>query len=48
MKSKNYEKFKRFYDNGLWNLQMLKNVVGKKYGITVAEFEEITGEKYIG
>lgn len=44
--SKNYEKFKGYYDNGLWTKEMLRNVVGKKNGITEEEYEQITGEPY--
>ena len=42
--SKNYEKVKRFYDNGLWNLTMVHNAVGR--WITPEEYFEITGETY--
>ena len=42
--SKNFQKVKNYYDNGLWNKQMVRNVVGK--WITAAEYEEITGELY--
>lgn len=44
--SKNYAKFKRYYDKHLWTKEMLRNVVGKKYGITEAEYTLITGEEY--
>lgn len=44
--SKNYKKFKKYYDRGLWTKQMLHNVVGKKFGITEEEYKEITGEDY--
>lgn len=46
MHSKNFEKFKAYYDNGLWSKEKLHNVVGKKTGITAEEYEEITGEPY--
>lgn len=46
MHSKNFEKFKAYYDNELWSKEKLHNVVGKKTGITAEEYEEITGEPY--
>lgn len=46
MHSKNFEKIKRYYDTGLWDLAKLHNVVGKASGITAAEYEEITGEPF--
>lgn len=42
--SKNFNKVKKYYDNGLWNKEMVYNVVGK--WITAEEYEEITGEPY--
>ena len=42
--SKNYEKVKKYYDNGVWNQARVYNDVGK--WIKEAEYEEITGEKY--
>lgn len=45
--SKNYKKFKKYYDNGLWTKEMLHNVVGKRTGITPEEYEMITGEPYV-
>ena len=42
--SKQFEKVKRYYNNGLWNKKMVYNVVGKL--ITKEEYELITGEKY--
>lgn len=44
--SKNFEKYKSYYEKGLWSKERLHNVVGKKAGITAAEYEEITGEPY--
>lgn len=44
--SKNFYKIKGYYDAGLWTIEMVSNVVGKKNGITPEEFEEITGEPY--
>jgi len=43
--SKNFEKVKRYYDNGLWSKAKVKNAVVKEW-ITAAEYEEITGEPY--
>lgn len=43
--SRNFEKYKGYYDHGFWNAKMLKNAVAKK-AITADEFEEITGEAY--
>lgn len=40
-----YEKVKKYYDKGLWNLEMVRNAVVKKW-ITAEEFKEITGEDY--
>lgn len=42
--SKNYEKVKKYYDNGVWNQARVYNAVGK--WITETEYEEITGAKY--
>lgn len=44
--SKNFEKYKNYYDKGLWSKERLHNVVGKKTGITAEEYEEITNEPY--
>lgn len=46
MHSQNFEKFKGYYESGLWSKKKLHNVVGKKTGITAEEYEEITGEPY--
>ncbi len=43
--SKNFEKVKKYYDNGLWSKAKVKNAVVKEW-ITAAEYEEITGEPY--
>ena len=43
--SKNFEKYKGYYEAGYWNMEMLKNVV-KKGKLTKAEYKEITGETY--
>ena len=45
MHSKNYEKIKKWYDQGLWTKQQVAQAVVKGQ-ITVAEYEEITGEPY--
>ena len=44
--SKNFEKIKAYYDEGLWDKSRVYAVVGKKTGITAEEYEEITGEPY--
>ena len=41
--SKNFEKYKEYYDAGFWNIEMLKNVV-KKMKLTKAEIEEFIGD----
>lgn len=43
--SANYEKYKGYYERGLWTKAMLKNVVAKGK-LTAEEYEEITGEAY--
>lgn len=43
--SKNFEKVKKYYDDGLWNIQRVRNAVEKKW-ITPEEFKEITDEEY--
>ena len=43
--SEKYQKVKKYYDSGLWNVKMVRNAVGKKW-ITAEEFEEITGIRY--
>ena len=43
--SKKYEKVKYYYDNGYWNIEMVRNAVVKGW-ITEEEFAEITGENY--
>lgn len=42
--SKNYEKVKNYYDNGIWNKVRVHNAVGK--WITAAEYKKITKEDY--
>ena len=44
--SDNYFKIKAYYDNGLWDINRVRKVVGKPQGITEEEFTEITNEPY--
>lgn len=47
--SKNYDKVKSFFDNGLWSKQRVYNAVTNPASnpwITKQEYEEITGEAY--
>lgn len=44
--SKNYVKIKLYFERGLFTLDMVRNLVGKKNGITADEFHDITGETY--
>lgn len=39
------EKIKKWYDDGVWTKEMVRNAVVKKK-ITKKDYEEITGEKY--
>lgn len=43
--SKDFEKYKRYYNKGFWNEERIKNIVnvGK---ITKEEFEQIVGKKF--
>lgn len=43
--SPKFEKVRRYFDQGLWNLQMVRNAVVKRW-ITAEEFKLITGEDY--
>ena len=43
--SAKFNKVKGYYDNGFWNVTMVRNAVIKEW-ITAEEFEEITGEPY--
>ena len=45
MYSKNFEKIKKWYDDGVWNEARVRNAVAKGM-ITEEEFEEIVGFKY--
>lgn len=40
-----YEKVKKYYDKGLWNIERVANAVLKGW-ITIDEFYEITGETF--
>ncbi|MGI6636747.1 MAG: XkdX family protein [Minisyncoccales bacterium] len=41
-----FDKIKYYYDNKLWSLQRVWNVVGKANGLTEEEYQEITGFVY--
>lgn len=43
--SKNFEKVKRYYDQGLWGINKVRQAVVKGW-ITEEEFKEITGQDY--
>ena len=43
--SRKFEKVKRFFNDGFWNVEMVRNSVTKGW-ITKDEFYEITGETY--
>lgn len=45
MHSKNFEKIKKWYDDGVWNEARVRNAVVKGI-ITEEEFVEITGLEY--
>ncbi|EOY7425833.1 TPA: XkdX family protein [Clostridioides difficile] len=40
-----FDKIKYYYENQMWNEEMVKNAVLKEK-ITVKEYKEITGEDY--
>lgn len=47
--SAKYEKVKKYYDKGLWSIEMVRNAVTNPKSnpwITAEEFKEITGEDY--
>ncbi|MBQ6318184.1 MAG: XkdX family protein [Lachnospiraceae bacterium] len=49
MHSKNFEKVKKYYDEGLWDKDKVRNMVTNPKSnpwITTEEYEEITGEPY--
>ncbi|HCI54681.1 MAG TPA: XkdX family protein [Bacteroidales bacterium] len=43
--SSNYNKVKRYFVLGVWNVGRVRDAVEKAW-ITIAEFEEITGTTY--
>lgn len=43
--SPKYSKVKRYYDQGLWTKEMVRNAVVKGW-ITEQEYEDITGREY--
>lgn len=43
--SKKYELVKKYYDEGLWDINRVKRAVVKEW-ITAEEYETITGEPY--
>ncbi len=45
MHSKQFDKVKRYYDDGMWTITRVRNAVVKGW-ITEDEFVEITGENY--
>lgn len=47
--SKNFEKIKNYFDNGIWNKARVYNAVSNPTDnpwITKEEYKEITGEEY--
>ena len=40
-----FDRIKFYYEEGLWDKQRVRNVVGKV--LTPEEYEQITGEPYI-
>lgn len=42
--SKNFNKVKKYYDEGRWTIEMVHNAVGR--WITAEEYEEITGKPF--
>ncbi len=43
--SDQFEKVKRYYNMGMWNIDRVRNAVLKRW-ITESEFTEITGNPY--
>jgi len=43
--SKNFDKVKKYYDQGLWGINKVRQAVVKGW-ITEEEFKEITGQDY--
>ena len=44
--SKNYHKIKEYYETGIWDINRVNMLVGKKLGITKDEYLLITGKSY--
>ena len=44
MRSENFDKVKKYYDDGIWEENKVKNAVGK--WITQEEYKEIVGKDY--
>ncbi|MCI8627376.1 MAG: XkdX family protein [Lachnospiraceae bacterium] len=42
----NFEKIKKWYQEGRWDIQRVYNVVGRPSGITKEEYQAITGFVY--
>ena len=45
MHSKNFDKVKKFYDDGVWSESRVRDAVTRGW-ITEAEFKEITGKDF--
>lgn len=45
--SKNFEKIKKYFDEGIYSKAKVHALVGKRLGITAEEYELITGEPYV-
>lgn len=43
--SKNFEKVKGYYEQGLWSLEQVKNAVNR--WITPEEYKQVTGEEFV-
>ena len=41
-----FDKVKKYYDAGLWDLSRVQNAVDKEW-ITSAEYKQITGKDYL-
>lgn len=44
--SKNFDSIKENYEKGFYTDKIMRMLVGKKLGITEAEYKEITGNDY--
>lgn len=40
-----FRKIKKYYEDGLWNKEMVRNAV-RKGKITAEQYKDITGEEY--